>query len=298
MEQWKLKERHERVVGGLDVKELTGLEIGPGCYPRLLKEDVPRLFYVDHASQEELREKYKSDPAVECDKIPSIDYVVKDGDLAKAVASHGPYDFVCAAHVIEHVPDLISWLIDVHRSLRNGCTLMLAVPDKRFTFDIFRQTTTAKRVKEAYLERRTRPDLKCIMDCLLNVVDANAWLLWDDYSKVGTLEPMYRADTIEAVAANYATGKYIDTHCWVFTPWSLLSLLGELVSEGHFQFDCTYFLTTQHHDLEFYLHLTKTSHSKTNWAEMAKRARKEALWPEKRLEAALAANGRIELMPE
>ena len=76
-----------------------------------------------------------------------------------------------------------------------------------------------------------------------------------------------------------AQGKYIDIHCWVFTPWSFLELMGKVVSGFGVNFELGHFLTTQDHDLEFYVQLVKTETSTTDWNAASAEAFKAALWP-------------------
>jgi SAM-dependent methyltransferase len=298
VEQWAIDRKRDRAVADYPVDRMRGIEIGPLCYPLLKREKVPNLFYLDHASRDELRNKYAHDPNVECDLIPDIDYVVSDGDLAEAVSDKSPFDFVLASHVVEHVPDLVGWLQNIESILSDNGRLILVVPDKRFSFDIFRALTTIDDIWPAFLEKRKRPDLRTLMDCLINVVNASPWHLWEDYSSASGLSKMYDNAVIEKVAnTQYPTGEYVDTHCWVFTPWTFLGLMGELVRRNAVHFDCTYFLTTQPHDCEFYLHLTKRSQSNTNWVQMAQQAYSEAIWPKKLNQGAAAVSDRCGLSP-
>lgn len=53
----------------------------------------------------------------------------------------GTFDFVVANHVLEHLTDPIQALREWHRILRPGGLLLMAVPDKRLTFDHARART-------------------------------------------------------------------------------------------------------------------------------------------------------------
>src|ERR1700722_3107279 len=133
--------RHE--LACIDVTAMRGLEIGPLTAPRVRKSEGDVL-YVDHMDAEGLRRKYADDPVLQgtLDHIVEIDYVMGDGrGIPEVVGDHAPFDYVVAAHLIEHIPDPITWLMDIAAVLRPGGILSLVVPDKRFTFDINRQTT-------------------------------------------------------------------------------------------------------------------------------------------------------------
>jgi len=92
-----------------------------------------------HLSTEALREKYQHDPAVDIAQIVEVDFDLAQITFRDALARIAPLDFVVASHVIEHVPDLVGWLSDIHAALRVGGVLALVIPDKRFTFDLHRR---------------------------------------------------------------------------------------------------------------------------------------------------------------
>lgn len=130
--------RREKIIGGLNLKCMDGIEIGPLCRPVVTKEES-RVIYVDHADADELRKKYAKQPTVDITQIVDIDAVWGGATLRQAVGHGFNVDYVVASHVIEHVPDLIGWLEELSSVLRDGGEVKLAVPDKRFTFDYLRR---------------------------------------------------------------------------------------------------------------------------------------------------------------
>ncbi len=52
-----------------------------------------------------------------------------------------PADLLVASHVIEHVPDLITWLREIASVLKPTGQARLAIPDRRYTFDLLRVET-------------------------------------------------------------------------------------------------------------------------------------------------------------
>jgi hypothetical protein len=59
-----------------------------------------------------------------------------------------------------------------------------------------------------------------------------------------------------------------------------MALMDRIAREaGHLRFNLAHFLTTQDHDLEFYVQLEKVETATTDWLAMAKLAEKNALWP-------------------
>ena len=64
-------------------------------------------------------------------------------DDAERLASLGDasQDFVVANHFLEHTEDPIGTMENVLRVIKPGGIAYLAVPDKRFTFDVSRDVT-------------------------------------------------------------------------------------------------------------------------------------------------------------
>src|SRR5215210_6573127 len=85
------------------------LELGPLTDPIAPKSEGWFTTVVDHASREELVEKYRSDPYVDTSRIVDVDIVWSGGPLDAAVPNdlHGTFDALIASHVFEHIPDPI-----------------------------------------------------------------------------------------------------------------------------------------------------------------------------------------------
>jgi SAM-dependent methyltransferase len=65
---------------------------------------------------------------------------VDDGERLASIGD-GTQDFVIANHFLEHCQNPIGALVSMFRVLRAGGILFLAVPDKRYTFDVDRPIT-------------------------------------------------------------------------------------------------------------------------------------------------------------
>jgi SAM-dependent methyltransferase len=59
-------------------------------------------------------------------------------------------DFIIASHVLEHLPSPLKALRSWYDALRSGGTLLLKVPDKRFTFDRNRERTPLQHLLEEF----------------------------------------------------------------------------------------------------------------------------------------------------
>lgn len=248
----------------IDVATARGLEIGPLARPIVTKA-AGSVFYVDHATREELRRKYANDVnmAPLIDHIVEVDYVLKEGfTLIDVAGPDGPYDYVIACHVIEHIPDVVSWLVDMADLLVPGGILSLVVPDKRYVFDVNRAETDISQVIDAYLNRLERPTVAQIYDFCARTVNgmvdpAEAWA-GKDYSGVVRGD----CDDPDVSALGFcrsalASTDFLDIHCHVFTPRSFLDIVEKLMRLGLFPFVMSSFFPTAVDDIEFFVSLRR-----------------------------------------
>ncbi len=245
--------RRDRILEGIDIATQTGLEIGP-LHDPVVSKDQGRILYVDHCSTEELRKKYEGQIAGP--QIRDVDYVWNGGELADVVGVHCPFDYVIASHVMEHVPDLLGWLHQIARVLRPRGLLAIAIPDRRFTFDFLRPTSTPGEVLDAYFRKATVPTTKHLYDnyTLACQVDKTAaWLRQIESSKLNRLHPPGLA--MSFVRRALEQHEYIDCHCWVFTPKSFMEIADQLSQENLFPFTVSRFVETQYDELEFFVTL-------------------------------------------
>jgi hypothetical protein len=259
--------RHE--LACIDIAGMRGLEIGPLATPRVHKYEG-QIFYVDHTDTDGLRKKYSNDPDMQhrLEEIVDVDYVVGETQgIYEAVANDAPFDYVIASHLIEHIPDPISWFADVAKVLSIGGILSLVIPDKRYCFDINRRTTEMSDLIDAYLRRLRRPSFRQVYDFLSKEISgevdtAAVWAGTTDYSDV------VRSDVGDPDVAALAfcrtmedSAEFLDVHCSVFTPDSFLELYEKLARLGLIDFEIAYFAPTELNALEFYASLRRMDQS-------------------------------------
>jgi SAM-dependent methyltransferase len=155
----------QKMLKGLDLRTMTGVEIGALTSPLVGRADG-EIIYVDHADTETLRRKYAADANVDVSRIVEVDAVWGSNTLQQAIGEGRKADYVIASHVVEHVPDLLSWLAEIQGVLRPTGTLRLAVPDRRFTFDFLRQETRLSDILNARLAAARAPLPAQILDCV------------------------------------------------------------------------------------------------------------------------------------
>jgi SAM-dependent methyltransferase len=219
--------RTEKLLAGLDVATTSGLEIGPLTTP-ILRPPQARIRYVDHADQQTLRAKYANDPNVNIADIVPVDAVWANKTLAECFPNE-QFDYVIASHVIEHVPDVIRWLVEIAAILRPDGRLILAVPDRRTTYDILRRETTLADLIDANFRAARRPTPGQVFDCKANVAAFTQQQAWA--ATRPNAPPARFASLAYALsqAEQSRDGAHIDCHCSVFTARSLLSLLDNLL---------------------------------------------------------------------
>lgn len=246
--------RIEKLLEGIDLQAAAGIEIGALDKP-IIPRESPGVFYVDHVDTPALREKYGDDPQVNVDNLVHVGGVWGEKGLPEIAAYVAPVDFLVASHVIEHVPNLIAWLKEIEAVLKPTGSLRLAIPDRRYTFDLLRTETVLADVLSAYLVGARIPQIRQVIDDVANVAEVDTWHVWDgtlDRSRLALLHPP--AD-IEMLARDVLENQtYRDVHCWVFTPSSFAQLMGRMAELGYHSFKCTRHFPTEYHQNEFIVH--------------------------------------------
>lgn len=197
------------------------LEIGPSYSPIAPKAAGWRTYVVDHASQEELRGKYRP-MGVDVDAIEVVDSVWSGGALHEALPARAANIFgrLIASHVIEHIPNLVAFFTSASRLLLPDGIMALAVPDSRYCFDFFKPLTTTGDVLEASRIGRTRHSRGTVWNQVAySVVHRGAGSWGDD--QVPDLTFTSSLDMAAQEYARYADADdapYEDCHAWQFTP--------------------------------------------------------------------------------
>lgn len=260
--------RNKRVVKKVDLKNGIGLELGPLTSP-VVKKTEGNIFYLDHMSQADLRNKYKTEPVV-LDNIVPVDFVL-NGTLKETVGKK-KFDYVIASHVIEHIPDTISWLREIHDILKPGGMVSLVIPDKRFTFDFDRRLTDPSEVIGAYVDKLQKPTSAMMYDFAIHCADnIETGLAWSDEDYYFTHPPKRRWSHEEAVEmCERNKSGYVDCHCHVYTPASFTDILRELTKNDLIDFEVCSFLETQEYEIEFYVTLKKVGKESTRASRLKK----------------------------
>jgi SAM-dependent methyltransferase len=162
----------------------AGLEIGALQRPLPVPSRC-QVSYVDRMPLVDLLRHYPELRGLPIQKPDLID----DGETLGQVADQSQ-DFVVANHLLEHCENPLKTLMNFSRVLKPGGILYMAVPDKRFTFDIDRPVTPYAVLAETYQQghRRDREALYSEWTALVNHVpepelaSASRKLLQEGYS--------------------------------------------------------------------------------------------------------------------
>lgn len=244
IEQLIPKSRSEVLRGLFDINGV-GLEIGPGFSPLLPKSDGHKVQTLDHASKDELVSKYRNAPGVDVSKIEDVDHISHGGSLLNAIDSRGQYDFVIASHVIEHTVDLLEFLTDCDALLKQGGELVLAVPDKRFSFDCLRPFATTGQVLQAHMDGRKMHGLGKVFDELAYNCTREGAIAWSPGAD-GVLDFFCQLDLAQRRYTELAASQqFVDIHAWQFTPSSFRLLIHDLHAIGVCQLNEVQFVDRQ-----------------------------------------------------
>lgn len=113
----------------------NGIEIGALHNPLEVGRKA-RVRYVDRYDNKGLAKHYPEQLSRLFVKVDIID----DGETLGSLPN-GSQDFVIANHFLEHCQNPLMTLKHMHRVLKTGGILYLALPDKRYTFDLKRPVT-------------------------------------------------------------------------------------------------------------------------------------------------------------
>jgi hypothetical protein len=249
----------------IDVHTMRGLEVGPLASP-VVRKDEGSVLYIDHTNAEGLRAKYANDPGMQerLADIVDVDYVIQPGQSLRDVVGHdGPFDYIIASHLVEHIPDMVGWMNDVASVLHERGVLSLVLPDKRYCFDINRSVTEISDVIDAHQRQLTRPSYGQVYDAFSNVINVDCAAVWDgtiDYSGVK------RSDCEDADVSALAycrdvlgSDQFVDVHCHVFTPRSFLEIVSALIRLELLHFEISSFFPTERGTFEFFVSLRLVS---------------------------------------
>jgi SAM-dependent methyltransferase len=233
-----IEDTKQRKALALVERDMKILEIGPAFDPMAPRSQGWLSYSLDHATQEELRQKYRGQ-AVE--NIEPVDFVWQGGPIEDAipVEQHGTFDAIVISHVIEHFPDPIGFYQSAAKLLKDNGLICLVVPDKRLTFDYFKPVSLTS---DFLLARgRGRHSRKVVFDNLAyNAVQGDTiswnWRPIEDFRFPSDPDALGTAKRLFDAAADDEGAPYQDHHHTIYTPSSFALVILELGHLGEIPF--------------------------------------------------------------
>lgn len=177
------------------------LEIGAQAQPTLSKDEY-NISFLDYVTREEQRQYCQSSDDFE--RVPETDILVKNDKYTSFTTD--TYDLIIANHVIEHVSCVITWLRELESMLNENGLLFLTIPDKKFSFDKYRQDTTFPHLVSDFFQGGMTSDREHMLDIFINY----------DMTYVGkSFDPVSRMD-IQKLKENFDREPFIGLHRHVF----------------------------------------------------------------------------------
>lgn len=124
----------------------AGIEIGALHDPILIPQTAT-VQYVDKFSREQLRQHYP-----ELADMPLVDVdIIANGETLESIEDRSQ-DFIVANHFLEHCQNPLLAIENMFRVLKQSGILYIALPDKRYSFDIARPITPYEHLVQDYIQ--------------------------------------------------------------------------------------------------------------------------------------------------
>jgi len=222
--------REDKILSLIDKKKI-GLEIGPSHAPLAPKKEGFNVHIIDHMSREDLIKKYTAHN-VKLENIEEVDFVWNGKSYAELTGQSNYYNWIIASHLIEHTPDLITFLNQCGEVLKDDGILSLAVPDVRYHFDYFRPITGISKVIDAYYNKNTIHTPGTAAEYFLNFSKRADSISWYEGFKGALALEFSKTDAYNQMQAVVQQKVYLDLHSWSFTPTSFRLLIQDLNDLG------------------------------------------------------------------
>lgn len=247
-------DRKQKILKYID-KNKNGIEIGPNNNPIASKKDGYNVKIIDIMDKEQLIKINKKNN-LDFSNIEKVDFIWKGEKYSKLTKKKRFYDWIIASHVIEHVPDLISFLNNCDEILKEDGVISLAIPDKRYCFDHFRPITGLSKIIDAYYQKNKINTAGTIIEHYLNIVSNEKNIAWTKDNLSENYNFIHSStDAFQKMIRVVQKKEYLDTHAWCFVPHSFRLIISDLFNMGFIPFKEVEFFPTEGH--EFFVTLSR-----------------------------------------
>lgn len=210
--------------------------------------------FVDYATRDQLILDTAANPAVTPDRIVHVHYATPSTNYAEIIPER--FDLAIANHVIEHIPDIASWFINIHAILDDGGLFFLSIPDMRYTFDFLKRETSIVDVVRAHTEGYSKPTVAMLFEHYYYRRPLQAADCWSGRHLDIVAQPgMPIAEALSN--ATRAATTYTSTHCHMFTTGSFVTLMTEMKALGYAPFEIVDIRDVDYGANEFHVVLRK-----------------------------------------
>jgi len=220
------------------------LEIGPLNRPLILGESI---YYFDLLPTDELKTRALAE-GLDPSTVPEIDFYDPNGNL---LGINRKFHDIVSSHCIEHQPDLVNHLNQVSELLSEiGSKYWLIVPDKRYCFDALLPESSLTEVIQAHHENQTKPSIWKVIEhrAMTTHNDSKEHWLGNHGAHGSDLKQRWDSAVKEF---NSSDGRYIDVHCWQFTPSSFSQIISNLYALGLIDLEVEEIFETPRNGIEF-----------------------------------------------
>ena len=235
----------------IDTRNQKGLEIGAFDLP-FVTPDTGVVEFADHMSTSELKEKAGRTPGHSPDFVEAVDHVLSCTPL-QSLASD--YEWIAAAHVVEHAPDLIGWFNAIGNRLCPGGLLFCVIPDSRYTFDLNRPLSSLGKIIQDHMDARATPSFRDVFDAFYYFRPVSSSEVWQgDITSNVRFHNDFNWAWDEAAKTNHS---HVDAHCNTFIPELFEEMIAALSDHGLIPFELEEISETEPGGIDFYAILRK-----------------------------------------
>lgn len=249
-------DRKDKILRSIN-RDGIGLEIGPSISPIAPKKEGFNVETIDTNDQETLKARFSELGIENVDAVEEVDYIWNGETYQELTGRVNHYDWIIASHVIEHVPDLIGFLLDCSSVLKEDGVLSLAIPDKRYCFDYYRPVSGLAKAIDTHLANNKRNSPGTVVEYILNRAlksgKDGAWSAPNKDDDKFTLEHDldFAMDHMNRVINH---DEYVDVHNWCFVPHAFRLMLKDLFDLGFIKLQEVDFMPTV--GCEFFISLS------------------------------------------
>jgi SAM-dependent methyltransferase len=235
----------------INLRTDKGLEIGAFDLPFVTRE-MGMVEFADYLSTDQLKEKAAQTPGHSAAFVEATDFVLNTTPLNSLGRD---YQWVAAAHVAEHAPDLIGWLEVIGDRLSTEGLLFCIIPDSRYTFDLNRPLSSLGKIIQDHADARVYPAFRDVFDTFYYFQAVSSAQVWQG-DVVADIRFHNDFDWAWSQAAK-TYDSYVDTHCNTFIPGSFAEIVSALSRNGLIPFELEEIGDTEPGGLDFYALLRK-----------------------------------------